>query len=97
MISLERIAELRALAEKATPGSRSVTEDKYENEHYYAFHNITADGAPDVVVALIPHDCYDEEGDIVRTVAAANAALIGACDPETILELLDAAERESRR
>ena len=82
-MSAERIKELRALAEKATPGRREVSGDGAQVYVDGMIANCACQWAND-------DDDAGLEADDLR--GRANANFIAACDPQTVLRLLDIAE-----
>jgi hypothetical protein len=86
-------------AAKHTSEPWTVGEDTAEQEHYYLFCNITAHDGRDLPVAFVPHDKYDDDGDVVMDTARANGARIVACvnalaglNPEAVAGLVAAAD-----
>lgn len=94
-ISKERLAEIRAAAEKATPGPWGVwteptpSKDRAIDElAYQVMSTPDADFAEAVYLLDAAGKCPATTG--CGPTSAANAAHIANCDPQTILALLDA-------
>lgn len=82
----ERIAQLKVLAEKATPGPyESRNGDEYDVAEVIVAPKTLADRFAPIIVALMGQS--DEQGD-------ADAAYFAACDRDTILALIEENERK---
>lgn len=75
-------AELRRLAEAATPGARTVEHDGNEQA-------CLCTDTGETLIAVFPHQCVES----IRLLREADAAYIAAADPATVLGLLDEVER----
>jgi hypothetical protein len=80
-LTTARLAELREVAEKATPGERYVEHDRNDQPCLYVNR---ADDDPRHWVAMFPHQCVRS----IEVMANADAAFAAAFDRETCLALI---------